>query len=1088
MTSHILLAPVGAGKTSAAIEQILADGLSPLAPIWVLLPSSRQEDAFRQRLIDAAPNTVLFNVHLFTFYKLYQHLLDLAGMPQRELDHSARLRLLGSLINDLNEQNRLKTFKVVAHLPGFVEIVADLIYELKQAQVLPEAFSKFAETGTDKDQELAAIYATYQAFLQTKNLVDREGEGWLALAQLRDKPALGTNIALLVVDGFDQFNPLQADLLAALAGRATQTLITLPTVPGREGTIGRRFQQAWERLHTAFLKAGVPITEKTRHTPNAGEPITEKTPDNALYHLTSRIFLHEKKQCSTEGCLKLIEMPDPVNEVGALIRHAKRLLLNGAQPDDILIAVRDWGRYGGALSDAARRYGVPVALAHGDTLLKNPAISALINLLELSETDFPRRALLNALRSDYFTIPDMPPDIVNQIDRVSHRNIIPDGRALWLDELQRGELVKKENSRDDDESGECEYLDASAAHDALSAFFEQVTPPAEATTSGYIEWIENLIGADDQHNPDEADDGEDAPPPPVTLGMLSRLRDEKDGQDPALVNRDLSALRDFKRVLRGLYTAQRLLTTLTLRSQPPPTRDWRSFFGELKTALMAAETSRTFNRSGRVLVTSTSDARGLPHAHVLIPGLCESVFPAPAPENPLYLDSERQTMKQAGVQLETTAERTGEEGVFYELICQARQTLTLSRTTVQNGAEWPPSHLWRAVTSVFSDAKEQTRSLSSGEALPAAETVLPAETAIALSAALRESALSADLVPLYNGLIGTQPELWERVRLGQRFESQRMTSRESSVYSGKLTDNALKAAIGEYLGANYTWSASQLTEQGTCGFRFFAKRILGLEAWKDPEIGMDILQMGNIYHAILEHTYKAIQQKGWTISREHTDAAIELMREKAQAIFADAPKKYKFRSSALWKQEQQNMLNKLEAFITKDFASADLLPAPRVPLLLEAEIKNFTLDLPEIGGIRISGYIDRIDSNGKQAIVMDYKSGSSAPDEKEIKRGRNFQMIVYLYAGEAILGNQTPVNTGIFWTLNDSKSTTPILKDDPKLMDAALGHLSQQIAASREGNFSAEANGLDDGKCYKYCDFARMCRVSIMRRPAKDSQ
>jgi hypothetical protein len=100
-------------------------------------------------------------------------------------------------------------------------------------------------------------------------------------------------------------------------------------------------------------------------------------------------------------------------------------------------------------------------------------------------------------------------------------------------------------------------------------------------------------------------------------------------------------------------------------------------------------------------------------------------------------------------------------------------------------------------------------------------------------------------------------------------------------------------------------------------------------------------------------------------------------------------------------------------------------------------------------------------------------------------------MIVYLYAGETLLRKENHPHTdisGIFWTLNDSKNTKPILKDDQKLMDTALGHLSQQIAASREGNFSAEANGLDDGKCYKYCDFARMCRVSIMRRPAKDSQ
>src|SRR5690606_10371235 len=92
------------------------------------------------------------------------------------------------------------------------------------------------------------IYAEYQNRLREHNLVDREGEGWLALDVMEKQPHIGRNVDLLLVDGYDQFTPLQASLLMLVADRARRALVTLPTVPGREDTIGRRFAEARTQL------------------------------------------------------------------------------------------------------------------------------------------------------------------------------------------------------------------------------------------------------------------------------------------------------------------------------------------------------------------------------------------------------------------------------------------------------------------------------------------------------------------------------------------------------------------------------------------------------------------------------------------------------------------------------------------------------------------------------------------------------------------------------------------------------------------------------------------------------------------------
>ena len=93
MPTELLLAPVGAGKTEYALKHLhKVIETQPLAPVWVLLPGRRQEDALRQRLVESTQERrIYFNLTFFSFYTLYARLLDMVGQPQRELDETARL-------------------------------------------------------------------------------------------------------------------------------------------------------------------------------------------------------------------------------------------------------------------------------------------------------------------------------------------------------------------------------------------------------------------------------------------------------------------------------------------------------------------------------------------------------------------------------------------------------------------------------------------------------------------------------------------------------------------------------------------------------------------------------------------------------------------------------------------------------------------------------------------------------------------------------------------------------------------------------------------------------------------------------------
>ena len=63
------------------------------------------------------------------------------------------------------------------------------------------------------------------------------------------------------------------------------------------------------------------------------------------------IFQQDIRRHSGGDHIRLIEAPEPVQEAAVILRRIKRLLLvDNAQPDDILIALRDWPRYAGHLA------------------------------------------------------------------------------------------------------------------------------------------------------------------------------------------------------------------------------------------------------------------------------------------------------------------------------------------------------------------------------------------------------------------------------------------------------------------------------------------------------------------------------------------------------------------------------------------------------------------------------------------------------------------------------------------------------------------------------------------------------------------
>lgn len=1088
MPTIVHLAPVGAGKTEYALNRLLEfihNRDQPFLKTWVLLATQRQEVTFRQRLVELqSASTVFFDVEFFNFYQLNARLLNIAGKPPRKIQSSARISIIRMIVATMLQDGELSYFAEIAHTPGFVAVLADLIDELKQNRVEPETFEKGARTA--KDIEISKIYQRYQDTLRGNILVDLEGEGWLALATLQEKPEVVNDVDLLLVDGYDQFTPVQAQLVAELSRTIAHVDITLTTVPDRGEDYAKRFVRARTRLQDAHDEAGVPFDFQDLERANI---VRHRDLD-----LLGQLIFQNSANHDTSDAIQLIEMPTPVEEVMAVLRRVKLQLFDGVRPDDMLIALRDWGRYEAYFESYQGLYDLPLLLHHHTAYANTPVIAVLIDVLELAP-DFRRRDLLDVLRSPYIDS-GITPEQVDALDRITlAKNMVRGTVADWLQMIEFASVP----SFDEDEQQQASLLSPEEANElsiVVETFLRGITPPDYRDVESYVDWLDRLIGRDPYQDPDNMDDI-DAWYDEATfsLNIASRIYID-DAPNDSILRRDITAVNGMKNILRHMLT-----TDLFLRSTLNQDSDinWDIFWADLQLALESTvDTPANPSRSGRILVTTAADARGLPHDHVYILGMAEGVFPAEVAEDPLYLDSERERLQVDSILLETQAERIDDQGLFYELISLPRKTLTLSRPTVQDGKRWIESHLWRAVKNVFGELSIQRMTI--GDVADPKVAASHDELLLAVANQLNQSDADKieDALKILNWLVSDDQlsAKWAHILHGRLVEHSRLSNDLFDAYSGYLLHPDLQDEVAKTLGSNRVWSASQLKDYGLCGFRFYAKRLLKLNEIGEPEEGYDVLQLGLLNHKILEETYNQLKIDRIPIHPDELDFALETLEAIANEWFDKAPHEFGFRESPMWESEKQVILNRLKALIAIDFSADSPLNAfGDERKIYEQELafpdrdKNIPfvdIDLADdLDPIRVRGLIDRIDRVGDKLLVVDYKTGSRAINTSEMEDGRDFQMMTYVLALMAILektDSDLDVAGGMFWHLRSLKSSGVFdvnNPDDMESIDIAKGHIATNLRAGREGKFAVHANHTEEGKCVRYCEYSHLCRMSV---------
>ena len=1054
MPVYLFNAPAGTGKTNYVLQEARLAAAHLAHEVRICVPTHLQAQAIRARLAHMGG---AIGIHVLTFDRLVSDCLDATHTAVTELSEPVQYRLLQSIVATLP----LVYYQPLTDKPGFIIVLQRLIAEWKSARLEPSALrSAFVAMGNEpRLVELADIYLAYQTQLQAHDWVDRVGRYWVAVEQLAKQFSAAANWPYLFIDGFDDFTPIQLALLKVLGDRVGEMVITL-TGDDTITDLYPRFAQTQQEVQSTL---GI----QAQRLPDAA-------PGNVILHqLAAHLFRPDTPTSfASDSALTLQESPDIPSEARQALRWLKaRIIQGGLNPGQVALVARDMTPYRPFIRQIAQEMGLPLRLADDLPLLQSPVVVAMLDLLRLVVPDaqnqpaLPRQGVIAAWRSPYFNWPmcQVTPDgsaigiqegDPERLDAAARYGRVLGGLEQWQEALALlTSLGTQDDAVEDEERQEQPPPHvpigkrAKQLKNRFERFVQRLIPPETDTFRGYVCWVETLIG------PDPALQGSHARTEPTSLGLLAQVR-----INPSTAAHDLAALLAFKEILRGLVWAE---DALAGQVAPVPIT-YSLFFSELCSAIQA-NTYRPPLTPGQsaILVANIPQVRGLAFAAVAVLGFGEGSFPQPVREDPFLRDADRATLRQHFHFPLDPSTVTAEREFFYETLTHARDQLLLSRPRLADtGAEWVASPFWQAIQKLTGlEPVQRNETLHAAASWYEWLNMLAQQPAVPQSEAL-------------HWLETHNPNLAIGWHIATELFQTLITAKTEN-FTGNLT--SLGGAFTQTFGKDHVWSLSRLEKMQTCGYFFFTSHILKLEPRPEPDLGLDVRQLGSLYHALFEQVYADPTR----IPDLEGSALETFVADLATPIFEQAPERYGFRETAWWAHTQ----NEIVINISHSMRQLAGIQGDFSPVGLEEHfgLPDNPLVIPGPAGaddqLLVRGVVDRVDRNSVGEIrVIDYKlAGSDGFNPTHLQEGRKLQLPLYALAMQEAL-EHGPAVEGLYWHFikgESSKLTLATYEGGIKsAITTAMAHAWSAVHKIRGGQFRPASPS--EG-CPRHCPAQTYC-------------
>jgi ATP-dependent helicase/DNAse subunit B len=701
----------------------------------------------------------------------------------------------------------------------------------------------------------------------------------------------------------------------------------------------------------------------------------------------------------TKPSTTIVSAPGETSEVREAVREALAFASGeGRTFNDVAILSRSREQYDAILRDTFGNLGVKAYFRGGRPLSELPDARLLLLLLETIRSKFGRASVMELACH-------LGPN--SRWDALSVQLGIVGGKQQWLERLEAASAqpVKQPDVSDDSHRGEWRRRTA-----------EQ--------SLNFVKKLDSLVGA----LPDETTWSEYA-------GALVAAFRALGGKTDAIIKcvESLGELGAFQ-----------------------PKVSFDGFAEYCQRALEAGVDQQEKFGGGGVFVGDVMSARGVSWPLVIVLGLVEKSFPRVVREDPLLLDEERSRISP---KLARKLDGYEEERLLFSLTtATARKKLVLSYPRLELATSRP------RLASFLLLEHAGAASFKALEAKIRAEHGrIPLSPVRKVQDPLDEREL--DLAAL-ESLADTSPYLRHvSPLLADGVANVRTRWREHALtpHDGLFGATDALKLLGDRFGLEkLVISATSLEDFFSCPFYYLQKHVLDIEPWEEPEaaLSIDALDLGSLYHAILEEHYKS-----------HAPDIVPV----AEKYFREFERRGVTGYPTVWDIKKQIIVEELTAFVERDRkASTGWKPAT-----FEKEFHGIAVAPP----VRLRGKIDRIDLSDDQsrARVLDYKTGRQPHGSRDdsLSGGETLQLPLYILAAQQLLPDVVVESASyLYFTLRGGYRTITFTRG---ALDSQRGELTGALDTAarmiRRGLFGQYATV----EGCRNCEFRPICGNGILK-------
>ena len=1052
---RFIIGRAGTGKTEHCVAAIARElAAVPVGPplVWIV-PDQATFNAERLLALRVGGT---FRATVMSFRRMVHLLagdLGIGGEAMRTgVDDLARIVLLGDLVRQ--RRGELGLFGPIADRPGFIARLDVMLRELQQAAHTGQSLRAAAEriekagdrgagarlggvlerTGEDgtasvlvrKLRDLALLLEAWDGELEKQGMsAERLAE--LVAGQMAKCDRLRG--AKVWVDAFSALNVVEVRMLTALAQQVESVEITLmgsgemrnmkrETRNDDEMGLFARTGRMYRVLSGALERAGVmvlpPVVLREQHRLKESALAAI---EGGLFAEGSAALRHKSAGGESEisnlrvekGAVELWECANPLVEVTAAAQAIRRMITEGGgdrglRYRDIGLIVPGLEEYADALRRVFAQHKIPHFLDQRRSMAHHPLVEFLRSAVAFVNHEFDTRDLVLLLKTGLTGVAE---EKVHQFENY----LLAHGVRRW--DLAVAFTYAAPNVEEQDEEGEGGQISA-----AERAALKAVNETREELRAKMAGWVEAARSA--------ADGGALARGlwgllaafgvPGQMAGLIQKERGAGGrGGDAELLMIHEQA---WRQVVGLLETLERVLGdeegTKAQRHKGTAARrgmtlaDFGAVLGSALESLTLGLIPPTVDQ---VLVSSVTRSRHPELKVVFILGAVETRFPLVRPEDPLLSDRQREVFNaHAGEPINEGSERDLLEAKFFDYVAFTRSSgkliVSYPLADMKGKAVGRSQYVTRLAGAggaggLFPGLKAQAMDAAGLLELGAIATLDDA-----LASALQQRRYT-------KGEGQDEEGLWEWLT-----ENEDAGIREAVAWVRPallpVTMPALGAGLAERLhGRDLRISVSQLQKFAECPFEYFLQYTLALK--ERPLLEMDVLNLGTLYHRILERVFDRVIARtlAWpgcaepelraAVTAETAAAAKELHAELAQTTPGYAQmiaRTARQLGTVLEGQRRAARAGDVRPMATEVmFGMGSGGAAPRKISLPFLEIKTAS-------GRRglLRGKIDRVDAGSRgAAVVIDYKSGALKELRiNEVLAGVTLQLPVYLLVVQAV--------------------------------------------------------------------------------------